>query len=53
MRRRKRNADAEWWFNLWIVRRNEKKEEDVDGRGLRVVVHFWIVRSNEKREEDC
>jgi hypothetical protein len=25
--------DAEWWFTLWIVRRNEKKEEDVDGKG--------------------
>jgi hypothetical protein len=35
MRRRKRNADAEWWFNLWIVRRNEKKEEEC---GCRVVV---------------
>jgi hypothetical protein len=20
--------DAEWWFNLWTVRRNEKKKED-------------------------
>jgi hypothetical protein len=20
--------DAEWWFNLWIMRRNEKKEEE-------------------------
>jgi hypothetical protein len=20
--------DGEWWFNLWIVRRNEKKEEE-------------------------
>jgi hypothetical protein len=20
--------DGKWWFNLWIVRRNEKKEED-------------------------
>jgi hypothetical protein len=20
--------DAEWWFNLWIVKRNEKKEEE-------------------------
>jgi hypothetical protein len=28
MRRRKRNADAEWWFTLCNVRRNEKKEEE-------------------------
>jgi hypothetical protein len=44
--------DAECWFNLWIVRRNEKKancglrEEMrrrkgiVDGRGCRVVVQL-------------
>jgi hypothetical protein len=36
----RRIEDAEWWFNLCIVRRNEKKEEDVDGRGWRVVVHL-------------
>jgi hypothetical protein len=29
--------DAEWWFNLWIVRRNEKKEEEC---GCRVVVQL-------------
>ncbi len=32
--------DEELWFNLSIVRRNEKKEEDVDGRGCRVVVQL-------------
>jgi hypothetical protein len=30
--------DAEWWFNLWTVRRNEIK--DVDSRGWRVVVQL-------------
>ncbi len=20
--------DAEWWFNMWTVRRNEEKEEE-------------------------
>jgi hypothetical protein len=24
----RRLEDAEWWFSLWNVRRNEKKEED-------------------------
>ncbi len=32
--------NGEWWFNLWIVRSIEKKEEDVDGRGCRVVVQL-------------
>jgi hypothetical protein len=50
MRRRKRNGDAEWWFNLWIVRRNEKKEDDVDGTGCRVVVQLVDCEKDEKKE---
>jgi hypothetical protein len=44
--------DGEWWFNLCIVRTNEKKEEDVDSRGWRGWFYLWIVRRNEKKEEE-